>query len=55
MDEQHLEMILSRLESIDRHLEKLTTRTGILETWRAYITGSLAVLLGGVAWIFRIK
>ena len=55
MDEQHLEMILSRLDSIDRHLEKLNTRTGSLETWRAYITGALAVLVGGIAWIFRIK
>ena len=55
MDEQHLEMILSRLDSIDRHLEKLNTRTGSLETWRAYSTGAFAGLVGGIAWIFRIK
>jgi hypothetical protein len=55
MDEQHLEMILSRLDSIDRHLEKLNTRTGSLETWRGYLTGSFAVLIGGIAWFFRIK
>ena len=55
MDEQHLEMILSRLDSIARHLEKLNTRTGSLETWRAYITGAFAVLVGGNAGIFRLK
>ena len=55
MDEQHLEMKLSRLVSIARHLEKLNPRTGSLETWRAYITGAFAVLVGGIAWIFRIK
>lgn len=55
MDEQHLEMILSRLDSIDRNLEKLNTRTGKLETWRAYIAGAFAVLVAGIAWVFGIK
>lgn len=53
MDDQVLEMILKRLDSIDRHMEDFGKRTTKLESWNSYLKGAFAVLAGAYAWLIK--
>ncbi len=54
MDEELIQMLQKRLDSIDRHLERLNGRTGKLENWRAFLTGGFVVLVGVVGYLLKM-